>query len=69
MERIEKVKEKLHFVMNKGSKIIIVTEFEGDFTNFRNRTVLNVQGFRKNIEYYKDATVLYGAEAYWSLRN
>ncbi len=67
LEKINTVKDKVHCVLVKGSKVIIITEFDGNFGMFRNRTVINVQQLRKNIEYYKDAVVLYGAECYWGL--
>ncbi len=69
MEKIEQVKSRVHCVIMKGGKVIIVVP-EGmdrsDFGVFRNRLVVSVGEFRSK-KYYHDGIILHGAEKFWSL--
>jgi hypothetical protein len=70
LDKIELVKDNVHCVLIKGSKIIIVVPEKitgADFSMFKNRTVMNRTHLEKNRHYYKDCVVLHGAEKYWSM--
>jgi len=70
LKKIERVKDQVHCVLIKGGKTIIVVpeaKEKPDMTLFRNRTVIDRRQLKKNLDYYKDAIILHGAEKYWSL--
>ena len=69
-EKIEVVKDDVHSILIHGNKIILLIPEKitnSDFSLFRNRTVMTRNQMIKNKSYYKNAVILYGAEAYISL--
>jgi len=71
LERIDKVKDSIHAALVKNNNIILIVPEKianADFSVFRNRTVLTYAQFLKNMKYYKDCIILYGAEKFWNLR-
>ncbi|MFC1741675.1 hypothetical protein ACFL3V_04020 [Nanoarchaeota archaeon] len=71
-DKIESVKDNVHCVLLKNSRVIIVVpeRLEGaDFSMFRNRVVVNQRKLVKNKKMYGGSVILHGAEKYWSLMN
>jgi hypothetical protein len=72
VEKIEKVKDSVHCVLVKGSRIILVVpeKISGvDFSIFKNRSVMNQTYLKRNRHYYRGCVVLHGAEKFWSMMN
>ena len=66
-EKIQRIKEDVEIVLLQNHKIILVTEKEKKFKEFKNRKIITITNFKKNKNFYEKAIILYGAEKYWSV--
>ena len=66
-EKIQRIKDDVEIVLLQNHKIILITEQEKKFKEFRNRKVININNFKKNKIFYEKTIILYGAEKYWSV--
>ena len=69
-ERIEPIKDNVHSILIKNSKIIIIVpkQIAGtNFSMFRNRVVITHAKLRRNKKQYAGSFVLHGAEKFWNL--